>query len=623
MSNSLMTLTRPAITPAHDREWAQGTRLLAPPTRPRCRIYDPEQGAYTRDGEIPDHVPYVPMAVYLADGERYYTLGFDFDASRGSNPDAATIDAKRFTDDFLRPAGVTAIAVPSGGGGWHVWVPLGRGIGAARVREMARVVGGIFPTLDITPLSNPKTGCLRPPGTPHKDGESWSGWVDPDAIEAAMNYNAGGIPGNPNGWARLCSAFNVDDGYRIGGTKPSRLYAALTGRLDVSDRSQLVSIAVTSARYLGWSLERLREVVAQHPGAVQDRVREEWERNNRDYLAYLWNMPARRADDHRRHNVADAVLAWYSWAENVVPDTGKLWDALHVVWEHATRDGWVEHRNDGWVFLTLTHRDAGSGMSCTGNTARKYIDELCNLGVMKFVGYERGSRFALPIPNTCEENEQGLTGGDSLCNKTLLKSFTNNSTPIPAALSGRSNPTVARHGDAWRRVLRVLRTAPATGWTAGEIATRANVSVDSTRRYLAEWARADGRYPFALRVARGLYAPAENLDELLREAPHVDGAHLRNSRRRVKYTCDAYAWHVAAPISDNTGQEPAIIVGWYLPPWVTQSRRVGTVTLQRISTSSASLQYTYTGSCLTMQRPSPYGGLRLPSDDPCLGGSAA
>lgn len=584
MESATATASVPVPT---DATWTRAARLLAPPNRPRCRIHDGD--SYAREGDIPDHVPGSAVAVYLAD-ERgsYWTLGFDFDAKRGDSSDDATRDAARFVDDVLRPANVSCFAVPSGGGGWHVWVPMGRPMPADSVRELANAAAAMFPTLDPMPLSNPKTGCLRPPGTLHRDGWMWSGWVEPDTIDAVRSHNAFTEHGHANAWARLCSAFVVDDGYRRGGQVPPNLLTVLTGADGQQDRSVSVARAVAIAKAEGWELERLRDLVERIPGPVADRIEEEHERG-RDYLRDRWPHihPATGGQAADPDSVPAAVAAWFAKAQQLAPDSGKLRDAIGAVALWATRGGYIDRRM-GAVVFTMVDRDAGAAMSVTGNTARKYVEQVCQLGALQRETRDRGTRYRIPLSAVCDEIEQYLTGGGSPNEKTLLKNVTKSDADN---LSGISNPTVARRGDGWRRLLAVLANDSGMGTHYRELAAAANVSPDSARRWLSEWARSDARYPFAIRVHRGYYMAAPNLSDELRDAPHNDGAHERNTRRRVRYVQDAYAYHVAGPVSSSTSPEPVVVMVCDVPPWATSSplskpRRVGQLTM-RHATSSA------------------------------------
>jgi len=115
-------------------------------------------------------VPGTPWAMYLAgtDG-RYRFAVFDLDIK---TVDAETIDRHtRTITGLLELAGIRSVTTQSGpAGGRHVWVAMTESVDAETVADLARTVQRFAPSLDRAPLSNPATGCVRPPGAPHRDG---------------------------------------------------------------------------------------------------------------------------------------------------------------------------------------------------------------------------------------------------------------------------------------------------------------------------------------------------------------------------------------------------------------------------------------------------------------------
>ena len=121
------------------------------------------------DRKINADPPDRPWAVYLANKDRQFELlCFDLD-SKGPNgveaahKDAATISA------FLQEAGLDTVVCQSGPtGGRHVWTALKEPVDPENVATLARLTRHLCPTLDLAPLTNPVTGCVRPPGAPHR-----------------------------------------------------------------------------------------------------------------------------------------------------------------------------------------------------------------------------------------------------------------------------------------------------------------------------------------------------------------------------------------------------------------------------------------------------------------------
>lgn len=113
--------------------------------------------------------PATPWAVHLADAEGgFRLLCADLDAK--TSPDAATRDAHRLSG-LLTELGVPHLVCASGpSGGRHVWIALRESVDAELVGALARLLKAWLPTLDLAPLVNPVSGCVRPPGAPHRLG---------------------------------------------------------------------------------------------------------------------------------------------------------------------------------------------------------------------------------------------------------------------------------------------------------------------------------------------------------------------------------------------------------------------------------------------------------------------
>ncbi|PFG45142.1 hypothetical protein ATJ97_0064 [Georgenia soli] len=114
-------------------------------------------------------VPEQPWAVYLANQQgRFCLVAFDLDAK--ADPTAAARDAEMLVG-LLEASHLPHVVCESGpGGGRHIWLALSEGVAAETVAIMGRLAKTLCPTLDLAPLSNPATGCVRPPGAPHRHG---------------------------------------------------------------------------------------------------------------------------------------------------------------------------------------------------------------------------------------------------------------------------------------------------------------------------------------------------------------------------------------------------------------------------------------------------------------------
>lgn len=124
---------------------------------------------YTGHAAIAAPAPEQPWAVYLADQHgRFHLIAFDFDAK--GDPTAAACDVETVVG-LLSSARLPHVVCASGpGGGRHVWLALSEGVTAETVARLGRLAKTLCPTLDLASLSNPATGCVRPPGAPHRDG---------------------------------------------------------------------------------------------------------------------------------------------------------------------------------------------------------------------------------------------------------------------------------------------------------------------------------------------------------------------------------------------------------------------------------------------------------------------
>lgn len=155
-----------------DESWTL-TCQISP--RPRVRIAaldgDTVTSSYPTQRALSLPAPDTPWAVYLADANhRFRFLTFDLDAKNGTSSREAHRDATRVAD-LLADAGLPAVVCQSGpSGGRHVWAALAEGVSSAIVGQLARLMKHLCPTLDTAPLMNPATGCVRPPGAPHRAG---------------------------------------------------------------------------------------------------------------------------------------------------------------------------------------------------------------------------------------------------------------------------------------------------------------------------------------------------------------------------------------------------------------------------------------------------------------------
>src|SRR3954452_9861092 len=121
--------------------------------------------AYRGESPVNGPPPGRPYAVYLADADGdYWLLSCDRDSGRGPvREDLAELGT------LLDRAGLPHLVGASGpGGGRHVWIGLAEAVPAPLVARLADALASRLPSLDTAPLRPPRTGCLRPPGAPHR-----------------------------------------------------------------------------------------------------------------------------------------------------------------------------------------------------------------------------------------------------------------------------------------------------------------------------------------------------------------------------------------------------------------------------------------------------------------------
>ena len=172
--------------------WAL-TRAISP--RALVRVADVDAygqvvNTYTRRARVDGVCPDAPWAVYLADDAGlFHLLAFDFDAGKGDpGADSAVLCG------WLEQAGLPHVLTRSGpGGGRHVWLALANGVGAGTVDTLARLVRARLPSLDIAPLTNPVTGCVRPPGAPHRRGGTSTALAGAPAMLSAGSVTAADV----------------------------------------------------------------------------------------------------------------------------------------------------------------------------------------------------------------------------------------------------------------------------------------------------------------------------------------------------------------------------------------------------------------------------------------------
>lgn len=162
------------MTPATQNSMSAWTLTQEISISTHIRLYQTDKSGkvvnQTRDRVIPKNQPNRPWAIYLADGVSYHYLCFDLDRHHVESVSQVNADQQTITR-LLNKAGIAYLVCQSGpAGGRHIWTASLDALDATLVASIAAKLSLICPTLDITPLVNPKTGCARPPLSPHRAG---------------------------------------------------------------------------------------------------------------------------------------------------------------------------------------------------------------------------------------------------------------------------------------------------------------------------------------------------------------------------------------------------------------------------------------------------------------------
>lgn len=145
------------------------TSLLS--ARSTVRVVDDHTGQYGLVRRVDGDVPGTPWALNLADEQgRFWYLVLDFDAKNGHTAEQVSVQCE-IVCEFLAEYGLSYTVCESGqSGGRHVWIGLSESVDVVTARKFALAARVFAPSIDIAPMSNAVTGCVRPPYAPHKDG---------------------------------------------------------------------------------------------------------------------------------------------------------------------------------------------------------------------------------------------------------------------------------------------------------------------------------------------------------------------------------------------------------------------------------------------------------------------
>lgn len=125
----------------------------------------------------PAAMPDTTWALRLFTSDLPRLVGFDFDVKKGSIEQAERdcLELRALCTRF----GINTVMFRSGGGGFHLWLRLVHDcpspFTAAELKQLSVALRILFPTtIDVGPITNPRTGCLRAPYAPHRSETAYS-----------------------------------------------------------------------------------------------------------------------------------------------------------------------------------------------------------------------------------------------------------------------------------------------------------------------------------------------------------------------------------------------------------------------------------------------------------------
>lgn len=169
-----------------ERAWQTLAPHLTRSPHMRLRQYNRTLRRYTypRNQPITTTLPTRPAALRLyVDGGVAWSIALDFDPG---GHDAATVAQHTADAEALfAQLGARTIVDVADSGGRHLWIPLAEPITLTQAQHLTRSCRRLWPTLDISPMTNAREGCLTAPGSPCKDGSHRRLLTPlPDAIRA-------------------------------------------------------------------------------------------------------------------------------------------------------------------------------------------------------------------------------------------------------------------------------------------------------------------------------------------------------------------------------------------------------------------------------------------------------
>jgi hypothetical protein len=162
----------------------------------RMRIAD-DRRRFRREVPLSADPPRRPAAVRIyADDGTARTLVVDLDVKRGGRR-TVLADCERVVA-LATQVGIPAVVDESISGGRHVYLPLATPRTLVELRPVVRALAAVCRSMDVTPMLNLATGCIRPPGGAHRFGGAQRLLTSAKAAGAAFTRRA-----DDDAWTRL------------------------------------------------------------------------------------------------------------------------------------------------------------------------------------------------------------------------------------------------------------------------------------------------------------------------------------------------------------------------------------------------------------------------------------
>lgn len=360
----------------------QLTRALSPreTVRAAARLVDGEVlNDYDHEWSVNELPPSTPWAMYLSgDQRRFDYLAFDLDSGRGNAPyDAGKLSL------WLDELNIPHLICESGPtGGRHIWVGMEEPVGADQVRVLALLATQLLPSLDPTPLLNAVTGCVRPPGAPHRLGGVSMALgpltaltdprVTPDAITDLTAFFVDAGAELPSAKLALLRGMTVDaDGhpYIAGPKRPlTPRIAALVAAPPAEDTSYTLATVLAGCAHARW---RHSDVLALVDEPAFEHVRSMRSRKG-----------AARIPRSERARMRVLAAAWDNAVRYVAanPATGTGDDADYIARSQAAVAAVerAQSRADAMPGLWGADRASSAARRSTGtHSTRAVLDALC------------------------------------------------------------------------------------------------------------------------------------------------------------------------------------------------------------------------------------------------------